>query len=77
MPGSADNRWEDSSWGIVARETGLYHARSVVNDQRSDIVVTHDVCQVGIWLSEDNLEGMGRICKERIIVFCILKNATS
>ena len=44
MSWSTDDGREDRSWCIVACEAGLHHAGAVVDDQGSNVVVTHDVC---------------------------------
>jgi len=41
MSGSANNGWEDGSWGIVSGETGLAHTGSIIHNKSSNFVVTH------------------------------------
>jgi hypothetical protein len=41
MPGAADDGREDGTGGVVSGEAGLAHAGAVVNDQSSNLVVTH------------------------------------
>merc|ERR1712027_306014 len=41
MTGTADNGGEDSSWGVISGESSLAHAGAIVNNQGSNILVTH------------------------------------
>ena len=41
MAGAADDGGEDGPGGVVSGEPGLAHAGAVVNDQSSNVVVTH------------------------------------
>ena len=41
MSGSSDDGGKDSARSVVSSESGLAHARSIVNHQRSNVVVTH------------------------------------
>jgi len=41
MTRSADNWRKDSTWGVVASKAGLAHTRAVVDDQCSNLVVSH------------------------------------
>merc|ERR1711997_102273 len=41
---SANNRWEYSSWGIITGKTSLAHAGAIVNNQSSNVFVTHLEC---------------------------------
>jgi len=41
MSGATDDGWEHSSRSIIPSESGFAHTGSVVNNQRSNIVVTH------------------------------------
>jgi len=42
MTGSPNDRWEHGTRGVITGETGLAHAGSIVNDQRSNFFVAHD-----------------------------------
>ncbi len=41
MTGASNDGREDGAWGVIAGETGLAHARAVINDQCGNLVVTH------------------------------------
>ena len=41
VPGTADDGGEDSPGGIITSETSLAHAGAIVNDQSSNVFVTH------------------------------------
>jgi len=43
VTGATDDGGEDGPGGVVSGETGLAHAGAIVNDQSSNVVVTHDV----------------------------------
>lgn len=41
MSGSADDGWEDGSWGIVSGEAGFAHAGTIIHNKSGNFVVTH------------------------------------
>ena len=41
MSRATDNGGEDSSWSIISSEPGLAHSGSVVNNESSNIIITH------------------------------------
>merc|ERR1712051_1030398 len=40
---ASNNRWEDSSWGVISGETGFAHAGAIVYNQSGYVFVTHFV----------------------------------
>jgi hypothetical protein len=44
VTGAAHDGGEDGAGSVISGETGLAHAGAVVNDQSSNIVVTHVGC---------------------------------
>jgi hypothetical protein len=42
MAGASNNGGEDSPGGVITGETGLAHAGAIVDNQSSNILVTHD-----------------------------------
>ena len=41
MPGASNNAGEDSPGGIITGEASLAHAGAIVDNQRSNVLVTH------------------------------------
>merc|ERR1712095_209495 len=41
VAGTADNGGEDSSWSVISSESSLAHAGAIVNNQGSNVLVTH------------------------------------
>merc|ERR1712045_944880 len=41
VPWATDDGWKDSPGGVITGETGLAHAGAIVNDQSSNVFVTH------------------------------------
>lgn len=41
MSWASNDRWKHSSWRIVSGKAGLAHSGTIINDQRSNVVVTH------------------------------------
>merc|ERR1719210_2943988 len=41
VPGAAYNGWEYSSWGIITSKASFAHSRAIVNNQSSNVFVTH------------------------------------
>ena len=54
MPGATNYGREDSPWGIITCKSSLAHARSIVNNKSSNILVAHFVriAKSGLFLSE-------------------------
>merc|ERR1719410_954242 len=38
---SSNNGWEDSSWSVISGESSLAHAGAIVNNESSNVFVTH------------------------------------
>ena len=38
---ATDDGWENGSWAVIARETGLVYAGSIVQNQSSNVVFDH------------------------------------
>jgi hypothetical protein len=41
VSGSANDGWEDSSGSVITSETGFAHTGSIVDNQSSNVFVTH------------------------------------
>merc|ERR1719436_1812594 len=41
VAGSTNNGGEDSPWGVISSKPSFAHARAIVNNQSSNLVVTH------------------------------------
>merc|ERR1719150_3573379 len=50
---SSNNGGEDCSWGIVSSKPGFAHARSIVNNQSGNLVVTHFAISFCLGLASD------------------------
>merc|ERR1712020_207181 len=57
---SSNNGWEDGSWSIVSGESSLTHAGAIVNNESSNVFVTHldlfDLCLTDLNLSTPSCE---------------------
>ena len=70
MPGSADDGGEDSARSVVSCKSGLAHAGTIVNDQRSNVVVTHNrqlwqlqqLSAKAVKLASESIVKEGRFC---------------
>ena len=48
VPGASNNGGEDSPGSVITSESGLAHARAIVNDKSGNILVTHLVGRFGV-----------------------------
>ena len=49
MSWASNNRWENSSRGIITSETSFAHAGSIINHQGSYFVITHVCLLIETW----------------------------
>ena len=50
MTGTSNNGGEDSPGGVITGETSLAHAGAIVNDQSSNVLVTHPAELDSVWM---------------------------